>query len=79
MLKGRNPAGLIGSWIGGLALVGLIYWFSKRAPAFEDLLTPIYWIIGVILVAATVRWLRTRNSPDRRGDDRRRTSRREIE
>lgn len=79
MLKTRNPSGLIGSWAGGLLLVALIYWFSKRAPAFEDLLTPIYWIIGVILVAFTVKWLRTRHSPDRRGDDRRRTSRRDIE
>ncbi len=79
MLQGRKPSGLIGSWIGGLLLTALIYWFSKRAPAFEDLLIPVYWIIGVILVAFTVKWLRTRNSLDRRGDDRRRTSRREIE
>lgn len=79
MLQGRNPGGLIGSWIGGLLLTGLIYWLSKRAPAFEDLLIPVYWIVGVILVASTVQWLRTRNSHDRRGDDRRRTFRREIE
>lgn len=79
MLGQRNPSGLIGSWAGGLALGGLIFWFSKRAPAFEDLLNPVYWIIGVILVAFTIKWVRTRNSPDRRADDRRRTSRREIE
>ena len=79
MLKGRNPARLLGSWLGGILLVALVYWFSKRAPAFEDLLTPVYGIIGVILLAATIKWLRTRHSPDRRGDDRRRTSRRDIE
>lgn len=75
----RNPSALVGSWVGGIALVALIFWFSTRAPAFEDLLKPIYWIIGIILVASTVKWFRTRNSPDRRGDDRRRTSRRELE
>jgi hypothetical protein len=79
VLKGRNPSGLFGSWAGGLLLAGLIYWFSRRAPAFEDLLTPIYWIIGVILVAFTIKWIRTRSSQDRRAKDRRRTSRREIE
>lgn len=79
MLSQRNPAGLIGSWIGGIALSALIYWFSKRAPAFEDLLTPAYWIIGIILLAFTIKWVRSRNSPDRRGDDRRRTSRRGLE
>lgn len=77
MLENRNPAGLLGAWVGGLAVVGLIYWFSRRAPAFEDLLIPIYWIVGVILVAFTAKWLRTRSSLDRRGDDRRRSSRRE--
>lgn len=75
----RNPSRLVGSWIGGLALAAVIFWFSRRAPAFEDLLNPVYWIIGIILVAATVKWFRTRNALDRRGDDRRRTSRREPE
>jgi hypothetical protein len=79
MLQGRSPKGLLGSWIGGLLLGGLTYWFSRRAPAFEDLLQPVYWIIGVILVAFTVKWVRTRTHKDRRGEDRRRTSRREIE
>jgi hypothetical protein len=79
MLRGRNPTGLIGSWVGGLLLAGITYWFSKRAPAFEDLLTPVYWIVAIILIAFTIKWLRTRHSPDRRGDDRRRTARRDIE
>lgn len=78
MLERRNPAGLIGAWIGGLLVAGVIYWFSRRAPAFEDLLNPIYWIIGVILVAFTIKWVRTRNAQDRRGDDRRRASRRDF-
>lgn len=60
-------------------LVGVTYWFSKRAPAFEDLLIPVYWIVGIILVAFTIKWLRTRSFKDRRGEDRRRASRREIE
>ncbi len=76
-LQQRNPSGLIGSWIGGAALTALIFWFSKRAPAFEDLLTPVYWIVGVILVAFTLKWFRTRKTPDRRDHDRRRASRRE--
>jgi uncharacterized membrane protein YbhN (UPF0104 family) len=79
MLQDRSPKGLIGSWIGGLLLGGLTYWFSRHAPAFEDLLQPVYWIIGVILIAFTAKWARTRSRVDRRGDDRRRTSRREIE
>jgi uncharacterized membrane protein YbhN (UPF0104 family) len=79
MLQGRNPRGLIGSWIGGLLLVAVTYWFAHRAPAFEDLVQPVYWIVGIILVAFTAKWARTRSRKDRRHDDRRRTSRREIE
>jgi hypothetical protein len=79
MLQERNPSGLIGSWIGGLLLVGLTFWFSRRAPAFEDLLYPVYWIVGIILVAFTIKWLRTRSIRDRRGEDRRRAHRRETE
>ena len=78
MLEKRNARGLLGSWIGGLLLVGLTYWFSRRAPAFEDLVKPVYWIVGVILIAFTAKWMRTR-SHDRRGKDRRRASRREID
>lgn len=77
MIKRRNPAGLIGTWVGGILVVGIMFWFSRRAPAFEDLLYPIYWIIGLTLVAFTIKWVRTRNAHDRRGDDRRRASRRE--
>ena len=79
MVKRRNPAALLGWWAGAIILIGLIYWISRSAPAFEDLLTPIYWIIAIILVAATIKWFRTRSAIDRRGDDRRRTSRRDIE
>ena len=79
MLQGRSPKGLIGSWIGGLLLVALTYWFARHAPAFEDLVQPVYWIVGIILVAFTAKWARTRTMRDRRQDDRRRTARRDRE
>ena len=79
MIERRNPSGLIGAWAGGLLLVALTYWFSRQAPAFEELLIPVYWIIGIILAAFTIKWARTRSNHDRRAADRRRTSRREIE
>lgn len=77
MLTERNPGGIIGAWAGGLLLTGSMYWFSLRFPAFEDLLYPLYWIVGIILVVFTVKWLRRRRAQDRRGDDRRKSSRRD--
>lgn len=79
MLQGRNPRGLIGAWLGGLLLVALTFWFSRRAPAFEELVQPVYWIVGVILVAFTGKWARSRKHRDRRTIDRRKSARREIE
>lgn len=77
MVNRRNLKALIGSWIGGLVLCSLVFWFSRQAPAFEDLLTPVYWIVGIILVAFTARWIRSRTNPDRRAEDRRRNARRD--
>jgi hypothetical protein len=76
MLHSRNPNALIGTWIGGLLFCAIVFWFSHRAPAFEDLLTPVYWIVGIILIAYTTRWIRSRTHPDRRAEDRRRAARR---
>lgn len=77
MLNHRKLNALAGSWIGGLVLCGLVFWFSRQAPAFEELVNPVYWIVGIILVAFTGRWVRSRTHPDRRAEDRRRNSRRD--
>jgi hypothetical protein len=50
---------------------------QHRAPAFEDLLQPVYWISGVLLVLVTFKWVRGRKEKERREIERRQQARRE--
>jgi membrane protein implicated in regulation of membrane protease activity len=71
----RRFAPLATTWIIALVAAGLIYWFEIEMPAFHEVVTPLYAIIGALAVFFTWRWVRTRH----RGDDRRHAERRHAD
>jgi hypothetical protein len=74
----RRFSPLLTTWITAIVLAALIYWFEIEMPAFHDVVVPLYMIIGLLALAFTLRWVRTRGKNDRRkfGFDRRHTDRR---
>lgn len=77
MIYGRRIRHLVTVWVITVASLALLHYFEVSAPAFHELLIPFYWIIVAVAAVLTWRWLRSRSTTDRRGRDRRRTSRRE--
>jgi fatty acid desaturase len=75
----RRFAPIITAWVLALVVAGLLYWIEASFPAFHEVLIPLYWIIGALIVLATWRWVRTRGRGDRRGKDRRLSDRRHEE
>lgn len=76
MFYGRGLRQLFVVWgVSLLLLVGL-YRFELSIPAFHDMVVPVYWVVVGIAAFMTLRWLRARSRRDRRGQDRRRTERR---
>lgn len=76
MIYGRRPRQLFVVWGTSMVAIALIYWLEYSAPALHELVMPFYWIILAIATYLTWRWLRSRSRKDRRGEDRRRASRR---
>jgi len=72
----RKFAPLVAVWVGALVVVGLIYWFERTMPAFDEVVAPVYAVVALLLVAFTWRWIRARGKGERRNLDRRRTDRR---
>lgn len=79
MIYGRSIRHLVIVWIVAVAALLVLAAFESAAPAFHELLIPFYWIILAVAGLLTWQWLRARGPMDRRGRDRRRTSRRENE
>ena len=77
MIYGRRPRQLLVVWGSSLLIIGLIYWLDISAPALHDLLVPFYYVVGFLTLFLTYRWLRARSKKDRRGNDRRRSNRRD--
>jgi 4-hydroxybenzoate polyprenyltransferase len=77
MIYGRRPRQLIVVWVVSAALVSLLFWFERSAPAFHELILPFYWIILAVALVFTWRWFRARSQKDRRGSERRRNDRRD--
>ena len=75
----RRFAPLFTEWAIALGLAGLIYWFERSMPAFHEVVNPLYWIIGALIVFGTWRWVRTRAKQrhERRAADRRHADRRD--
>jgi hypothetical protein len=59
-----------------LGIAAALYWVDHRFPVFHDLILPVYIVLGVLALAATLRWGRLRGNDQRRHGDRRRTDRR---
>jgi uncharacterized membrane protein (DUF106 family) len=73
----RQFAPLIAIWFVAIVIAGLVYWFVRAMPAFDDVVKPVYFIDAALAIAFTWRWVRTRGSGNRRHHpDRRRTDRR---
>ncbi len=72
----RRFAPLVTSWIVALVVTGLIYWFEISMPAFHEVVVPLYWIVAILSVFATWRWVRIRGIRDRRSTERRHADRR---
>jgi hypothetical protein len=79
LLHGRHVGPLLTVWGGGLLLAAGLYWLQAEMPAFVDIVTPLYIVLGVILIISSFKWLRERNEQRRHGDrrhaDRRHASR----
>lgn len=75
----RRFAPLITIWVIAAVASGLINWFERSMPAFNEVVRPLYWIIATLAVLGTWRWIRTRAGAgkDRRGVERRVTERRD--
>jgi hypothetical protein len=78
LLHGRHIGPLLTVWGAGFLIAGGLYWIQNKSPALVDLMTPLYIGIGVILLIASVKWLRERNH-ERRHADRRHADRRGAE
>jgi hypothetical protein len=72
----RRFAPLIAAWVLALIVAGLLYWIETIYPAFHEVLAPLYWIVGTLIILATWRWVRTRGKGNRRQKDRRLADRR---
>jgi len=72
----RRFSPLILAWVIAVIVAGLLYWIEASFPAFHEVMIPLYWIIGALIILATWRWFRTRGRGNRRGKDRRHADRR---
>ena len=77
MIYGRRPRQLLVVWGFSLLLVLVIYWLETSAPVLHEIVQPFYWVVSFVALFLTWRWLRARSRKDRRGNDRRRTERRD--
>ena len=79
MFYGRGVRQLMVVWGVSLLLVLGLYRLEVVIPALHDMIVPLYWIVFGITAFMTLRWLRARSTPDRRGADRRKAERRSNE
>jgi len=76
MFYGRGLRQLFIAWGVAFVLMLGLYRIEVVIPALHDMIVPVYWIIVGATAFVTLRWLRARSPKDRRGEDRRRKSRR---
>ena len=70
IVYGRNLGPLLGPWIACTLIAAGIFTLETKLPVFHDVVKILYFILLVVLVIATGRWLRSRHG-DRRQADRR--------
>lgn len=67
----RRFAPLIAAWVLTFIVAGLLFWTETSMSALHEVMVPLYWIIGALVILATWRWIRLRGKGDRRRNDRR--------
>lgn len=79
VLRGRHLGSLLTAWAAVLCVAGALYWFQTVLPALADMFTPVYVVLGVVLLVVTWKWLRWRaRQRDRRQGERRHAERRDA-
>jgi peptidoglycan/LPS O-acetylase OafA/YrhL len=78
IFHGRRLGPLVSAWIGAAIVAGIVFWIDRQQPAFHEILLPMYWLIVVMLIITTGRWLRSRQG-DRRDHERRKNFRRDTD
>ena len=77
IIHGRHVGPLIGVWVAIFGTAAVLYWIQFKVPALIDIMTPVYILLGVLLIIGTVRWFRERSRSNRRRTDRRHLDRRD--
>lgn len=77
LFHGRDPGPLLGPWLACAVVAVATYMFERAAPAFHDVVGPLYWLLLIIVSVATWRWARARERA--RGEDRRKDNRRQTD
>lgn len=70
LIHGRNLGPLLGPWIACTLIAAGILIVETKMPVFHDVVQILYFILVVILIVATGRWLRGRHG-ERRHEERR--------
>lgn len=70
VFKGRRLSPLVGPWISSALIAGAVFYMETTIPALAEVAGLIYFVLLIIIVITTGRWLRVRTR-DRRSTDRR--------
>ena len=77
IFKGRRLGPLVGPWISSIIFAALAFYVGKTIPALREVTGLVYFMLVVLVVIVTGRWLRSR-SGDRRNSDRRKSGNPEV-
>lgn len=70
VFKGRRLAPIVGPWISSVTIAGAVFYMETTIPALGEVAGLIYFVLVIVIVITTGRWLRVRVG-DRRSGDRR--------
>jgi len=76
-LHGRHIGPLLTVWVAALVVAGGLHWIEHLQPALDDMIAPLYIVVALAALWASVKWFRARAQfPDRRRAERRHSGRR---
>ena len=70
LVRGRNLGPLLGPWIACTIIAAGIFIVETKMPVFHDVVQILYFMLLVVLVIATGRWLRGRRGQRRQAERR---------
>jgi len=70
LVRGRNLGPLLGPWIACTIIATGVFILETKLPVFHDVVQILYFILLVVLVIATGRWLRGRRGQRRQAERR---------